>query len=240
MFHPDGPTFFELLAQALSSTTDGYDKIAPKFDFTPFRTPDVVLQAMAAQIGGPGSVGSALDVCCGTGAAMAWLRPLCTERVVGLDASAGMLAEARRRLASAPGTAEIELVLGDALELPFDRAFDVITCVGAFGHILREDEDRFVAGIARALRPGGRFVFVTGEQPSVWSPQRWMAHSFNAAMRIRNALIKPAFIMYYLTFMWPDVAALLARHDLQPTVLRGTCPAPFAGALVVVATRALA
>ena len=39
MFHPQGPTFWELARQALSSTQRGYDLLAPKFDFTPFRTP---------------------------------------------------------------------------------------------------------------------------------------------------------------------------------------------------------
>ena len=47
MFHPDGPTFWELARQALSSTTRGYDLLAPKFDVTPFRTPDVILRKSA-------------------------------------------------------------------------------------------------------------------------------------------------------------------------------------------------
>jgi SAM-dependent methyltransferase len=95
MFEDGGPTFWELMVQAMSSTEHGYDLIATKFDHTPFRTPDLVLEAMAKEIG---TVGSALDVCCGTGAAMKHLRPLCRERVVGLDMSQGMLDEARRRL----------------------------------------------------------------------------------------------------------------------------------------------
>ena len=40
MFHAKGPTFWELAVQALSSTEHGYDLLAPKFDYTPFRTPD--------------------------------------------------------------------------------------------------------------------------------------------------------------------------------------------------------
>jgi len=43
MFHPAGPTFWELAEQCLSSTERGYDLLAPKFDFTPFRTPDEIL-----------------------------------------------------------------------------------------------------------------------------------------------------------------------------------------------------
>src|SRR5438105_12164817 len=102
MFDRDGPTFFELLRQALASTERGYDMLAPKFDRTPFRTPDLLLEPMARAIGPPQSIDSALDVCCGTGAAMRQLRPLCRERVVGIDFSAGMLEEAARRVAEAP------------------------------------------------------------------------------------------------------------------------------------------
>src|SRR5450755_4376424 len=98
MFHPDGPSFVELLKQALSSTERGYDMLAPKFDRTPFRTPDEILEPMAREVGLAGSVRDALDVMCGTGAAMAWLRPLCTERVAGIDFSAGMLAQAAARV----------------------------------------------------------------------------------------------------------------------------------------------
>ena len=172
MYHPDGPTFLELMRQALASTERGYDLIAPKFDYTPFRTPDPVLDAMMARSRQRRSIGRlrALDVCCGTGAAMRHLRALCKERVVGLDFSQGMLDEARRRLAEAPGDAAVELRPRRRAGAPrSSREFDVVTCVGAFGHILPEDEDRFVAGIARALRPGGRFVFATGEMPPLTS-----------------------------------------------------------------------
>src|SRR5690606_27293512 len=68
MFHPGGPTFRELMRQALSSTDEGYDLLAPKFDKTPFRTPDALLEAMVPHFGAA-PVRTALDVCCGTGAA---------------------------------------------------------------------------------------------------------------------------------------------------------------------------
>ena len=237
MFHRDGPTFLELMHQALVSTERGYDLLAPKFDHTPFRTPDPVVDAVAHAIGGPRSVDAALDVCCGTGAAMRALRPLCRERVVGLDFSEGMLAEAKRRLADAPGDARVELVRGDALTLPFENELDVVTSVGAFGHIEREDEDRFVAGIVRALRPGGRFVFATSRKPPPTSAWWWVAHGFNAAMRVRNAVLRPPFIMYYLTFLWPEVRGLMERHALRVEALEGRCPAPYEGVVIVVARK---
>src|SRR6267142_5401519 len=133
------------MLQALTSTERGYDLIAPKFDKTPFRTPEAVLDAMDELIGPPRSIGSALDVCCGTGAALRHLRRRCRDRVVGLDFSEGMLDEARRRLAGCDGDAAVELVRGNALALPYEDAFDVVTCFGALGHIEPPDEDRFVA-----------------------------------------------------------------------------------------------
>src|SRR2546430_12186839 len=53
--------------------------------------------------------GTGLDVCCGTGAGMELLRPLCRDRVVGLDFSRGMLEVGRQRTAAAPGSARLEL-----------------------------------------------------------------------------------------------------------------------------------
>ena len=89
MFHPQGPTVWELLVQGLSSTEQGYDLLAPKFDSTPFRTPEAILGPAMAQLGGPASIATALDMCCGTGAALSHLRPLCRDRVVGIDLSQG-------------------------------------------------------------------------------------------------------------------------------------------------------
>ncbi|PTL77120.1 class I SAM-dependent methyltransferase [Vitiosangium sp. GDMCC 1.1324] len=239
MFHPKGPSFVELLQQGLSSVERGYDLLAPKFEYTPFRTPESLLKASLEQVGPPGGVQSALDVCCGTGAAMRYLRPLCRQRVVGVDLSQGMLDEARRLLADAPGEAALEFVRGDALALPWREEFDLVTSFGAFGHILEEDEPRLVDAIHRVLRPGGRFVFITGEEPSALRPGYWMARAFNAAMRVRNALWSPPFVMYYLTFLLPRARALLEARGFGVDVRRDALPEPYShyGLRVVIATR---
>ena len=238
MFHPDGPSLRELAEQALSSTDHGYDLLASKFDLTPFRTPDVILERAAEITLEGGRVGRGLDMCCGTGAGMRWFRPLCTDAVVGIDRSRGMLEEARRRLADAPGDAPIELYQGDALETPFASGqFGLVTCFGAFGHILQSDEPRFVREIARILEPGGRFVFVTSERPPVYSPGLWMARGFNAVMRVRNALLKPEFIMYYLTFLLPGARWLCEAVGLEVEVKSGVFAKPLHHLKLVIATK---
>lgn len=237
MFHTDGPTLWELAIQALSSTERGYDLLAPKFEYTPFRTPDAILAQVGAYLKTIGPFGTGLDVCCGTGAAMRMLRPLCREQVVGLDISAGMLAEARRRTADAPGTAPLNFVRGDALRVPFAGSFDVAVCFGAFGHILTKDEPRFVAQVSQALRPGGRFVFVTTSMPPLSSPTYWLARAFNATMRVRNFLLSPPFIMYYLTFLLPEVQKLLEGAGFDVEVRRTDFVGPMSGLRMVTATK---
>ena len=91
MFDPRGPTLVELARQALASTRRGYDLLAPKFDWTPFRTPDWLLEAVVPLLGEPGA---SIDLCCGTGAALPFLMRISRELVVGVDFSLGMLTEA--------------------------------------------------------------------------------------------------------------------------------------------------
>ncbi len=237
MFHPKGPTFWELAVQAMSSTERGYDLLAPKFDYTPFRTPDSILVRVQELLQTLGPFAAGLDICCGTGAGMRILRPVCHTQVVGLDVSAGMLAEARRATADAPGTAPLHFVRGDALQMPFTSAFDLAVCFGAFGHILTRDEPRFVAQIAQALRPGGRFVFVTAAMPPLWSPVYWMARGFNVAMRVRNWVWSPPFIMYYLTFLLPEVKLLLEAHGFEVEVRTDVFKGMWSGLKLVIATK---
>jgi ubiquinone/menaquinone biosynthesis C-methylase UbiE len=205
MFHPEGPSLYELLQQALISTRGGYDRLAPKFDHTPFRTPAEVLEQVAERLWEGPPISSALDVCCGTGAGMIMLRPLCSDEVVGIDFSSGMLAEARRRYERADGSAEGRFLLGDVRDLSPEAQYDVVTCFGAFGHIQRHEQRAFLSLIHRSLKPGGRFAFVTTEMPRLSSPMWWAYRGFNAVMHVRNRLVKPEFIMIYLNFTVPEV-----------------------------------
>jgi ubiquinone/menaquinone biosynthesis C-methylase UbiE len=193
MFSPDGPSVRELARQALSSVQGGYDLLAPQFDCTPFRTPDGLLDATAGTLRPLGPFGRGLDVCCGTGAGLRVLTSVCQESIMGVDFSAGMLAQARR---AHPGAGWVR---ADARALPFAGGFDLAVSFGALGHFLPAERPALFAGVYRALRPGGVFATPVGAPPPVSSVWYWALAGFDLAMRVRNALWRPAFVMYYRT-----------------------------------------
>ena len=97
MFSPQGPSLRELAMQALSSVEGGYDLLAPKFDHTPFRTPDGVLEATADALRPLGPFGPGLDVCCGTGAGMRVLNPARHQGLTALAFAQAVGAQSRGR-----------------------------------------------------------------------------------------------------------------------------------------------
>ena len=106
-----------------------------------------------------------LEMGCGAAQCSRWLLRH-GARPVGLDVSMRQLQHSLR-IDDELGTV-VPLVCAGAADLPFrDKAFDI--AFSAFGALqFIADADALVLGIARVLRPGGRFVF------SVTHPTRWM------------------------------------------------------------------
>jgi SAM-dependent methyltransferase len=106
--------------------------------------------------------GRVLDLGCGSGLHFETLRSLGWV-VTGIDASADQLRIARER-----GGDEVELVQGDASDLPFDDgSFDAVASI--FIHTDVDDYAAVLAQAARVLRPGGRLVHV-GLHPCFTGP----------------------------------------------------------------------
>ncbi|OLZ73499.1 SAM-dependent methyltransferase [Streptomyces sp. IMTB 2501] len=210
MFGPEGPSLRELAVQALSSVERGYDLLAPKFDHTPFRTPDEVLESVAKALAPLGSFEDGLDLCCGTGAGAEVLAGLCRRSVTGVDFSAGMLDVARQRVRPVGGPG-VAWVRGDARALPFGSAFDLVVSFGAFGHFLPRELPGLFAQVHSVLRPGGRFAFPVLAPPRPTRAGFWMLLGFDTVMRVRNALWRPPFVMYYRAFRLGAVLGELER-----------------------------
>lgn len=131
-----------------------YDALSPTYDRCPFRwergpDPDLAafLRDRAARV-------RILEIACGTGIQMALnARAWDAARLlaVGVDRSAGMLAEARKKLPAGV------LARADGTRLPFANAtFDYLCCQFASHHV--RPFARLVTEAGRVLAPGGRFV----------------------------------------------------------------------------------
>ena len=95
----------------------------------------------------PGPGRHILDIGCGDGALTEKLVATGCS-VVGIDSSASMVAAARAR--------GLDCRLFDASKLTFEKEFDGVFSNAALHWTL--EPDAVIAGVARALKPGGRFV----------------------------------------------------------------------------------
>jgi ubiquinone/menaquinone biosynthesis C-methylase UbiE len=113
-----------------------------------------------------------LDLGCGTG------RYFCAvsnaRTLVGLDASAAMLNEARHPVNAERITAgAIDLVRGDVMEHDFGPArFDLVYSIGVLAEHTPLDS-QVVANVGRWTKPGGRFAFTTVHPDSPSVTQTW-------------------------------------------------------------------
>ena len=99
-----------------------------------------------------------LDLGCGTGTLTAQLAGLC-KKVVGVDSSQNMIDRAQQQFGN------IEFMVCDALELPFDNEFDVVFSNAVFHWI--SDHDALLKNIYKALKPQGLLVCEFGAHGNV-------------------------------------------------------------------------
>jgi demethylmenaquinone methyltransferase / 2-methoxy-6-polyprenyl-1,4-benzoquinol methylase len=111
-----------------------------------------------------------LDVATGTGAVAIELVRRTGCSVVGIDPSAEMLEEARRRIKLARTTRDIRLVEGRAEELPFDNGvFDALTVTYLLRYV--DDPAATLVELARVVRSGGTVASLEFGLPSAPLPR---------------------------------------------------------------------
>ena len=158
------------------SQTEHFDALAARYDeLRTAREPTPVHHLLVREGGLAGK--RVLDIGCGTGAHLAVLAAYFGCEVAGLDASEGMLAEARAKLPDA------DLRLGPAEHLPFtDASFDAALMAMVAHHL---DRSRAFAEARRVLEPGGRLLIVT-TNPDAF-PTFWMAGLFPSYAAVERA-----------------------------------------------------
>ena len=132
-----------------------YDKRAKTYDRTVGFGERLLVGDLRRQFGAL-QAGETLEVAIGSGLNLPYYTDTVT-RVVGIDLSPGMLAEARAR-ADALGR-EIELIEGDAEAIPFpDASFDTVGISLALCTV--PNPQAALRELVRVCRPGGRVVLL--------------------------------------------------------------------------------
>jgi SAM-dependent methyltransferase len=133
------------------------------------------VEFLAAALAPPAG-GDVLDLACGYGRHAIGLARR-GYRMTGVDFHAGYL-DAAARDAAAAGVA-VRWTRADMRALPFERAFDAAySYFTSFGYFSDAENERVLAGVARALKPGGRFLLdvlnrdgiLTHPQQRAWNP----------------------------------------------------------------------
>ena len=143
-----------------------------------------------------------LDLATGTGdVAIEMVKNPAVKKVVGLDMSKGMISKGVEKLASKGLTDRIELIHGDAQNIPFDKAsFDLVTM--SFGIRNVPDASQCLKDAFRVLKPGGRMIVMEFALP-------------------RNKLFR-GLHLFYLRNLLPIVGRLLSGHDIAYRYLNET------------------
>jgi demethylmenaquinone methyltransferase/2-methoxy-6-polyprenyl-1,4-benzoquinol methylase len=147
---------------------------------------DIRWRRQAARVAAAGAApGDWMDMCTGTGETAVYLERLAPggTRLIGVDMSAEMLAEAKGK----PETKHIDLMQAGITDLPFpDGSIDLVTMSFATRNVnlSREALIRAFAELLRVLKPGGIFVNLETSQP----PSAFVRKCFHLYVSL---LVKP-------------------------------------------------
>jgi SAM-dependent methyltransferase len=152
-----------------------------------------------------------LEIGCGIGGVVAELRRIAHLRLTASEIYLQALRYARARV---PGVDFIQL---DATVMPFHEQFDIVGAFDVLEHI--EDDERVIAGVNRALRPGGLFLVTVPQHKWMWSRLDELVHHKRRYTRaelldkLRRGGYEIRFCSSFVTTLFPAMAAsrLLAR-----------------------------
>jgi trans-aconitate methyltransferase len=155
-----------------------------------------------------------LDLGCGTGHLTAQIAATGAV-VLGLDRSSEMIAEARR------AHPDLRFEVADARALDFVGAFDAVFSNAALHWV--QEADAVAAGVARALKPGGRFVAEFGGKGNVRLIEAALARGLAAegVERVASPWYFPSLAEYAGVLEGAGLEATFALLFDRPTPLEG-------------------
>jgi demethylmenaquinone methyltransferase/2-methoxy-6-polyprenyl-1,4-benzoquinol methylase len=152
-----------------------------------------------------------LDVACGTGLNFPFIQEAIgpTGRLVGVDLTPAMLAEAGGRVA-AHGWRNVTLIEADAMALALPEPVDAALCTLAIG--LMSDPGLVVGSMVDAVRPGGRVLISDGRLID-----RWYGLLANPLLRwIGSPWVPPALReRYWAARPWETLVMLIDDFDYE-------------------------
>jgi len=170
------------LRERRAAVEASYDAEAPSYDENPYPVETQVrfVERLVATCP-PG--GMVLDAPCGTGQYFA-LVAAAGRRVVGIDQSAGMLAQAQAR--------DIAVALHQVglQELAFEGEFDAAMTVDAMENVFPEDWPTVLVNLSRAVRPDGHLYLTVEEVPETVLDEAFADLSARGLPAVRGEVIE--------------------------------------------------
>ncbi len=156
-----------------------------------------------------------LEVGCGTGYVLSAVRRAFPQaRATGTEVFVAGLGYAATRLP------DVELLQMDARHIPYVDEFDSIGAFDVIEHI--DDDERVLAQMGRALRPGGVLLLTVPQHPWLWSPHDDAAHHvrrYTAAelsQKVERAGLLIEFESSFVSLLLPMMALSRLRQRGRP------------------------
>jgi demethylmenaquinone methyltransferase/2-methoxy-6-polyprenyl-1,4-benzoquinol methylase len=162
----------------------------------------------------PSHPAKVLDVASGTAGVAIQLAERTSSDVVGVDLTEAMLAQGRINVATRGLSDRIQLVVGQAEELPFpDRAFDALS----FTYLLRyvDDPSATLRELARVVKPGGVMASLDFFLPPnpLWRMMWWL---YTRLLLPLGGLVTGGREWFAVgRFLGPNISGHYHRHPLS-------------------------
>jgi len=189
----------------LEINKQSYETIAADFSETrQFLNPDI--KALLFEVKESDSV---LDLGCGNGRLLEGLK---NNNYIGVDASAGLIAEAKKNYPQS------KFVQADILTLKTPQQFDVIFMLSVLNHFPKKYHEEIIKKVSSMLKPAGKLLMINWNmwklsgKKNIWRGKH--VSGLKGIMTSWQSGVKKADLFYY-AFTKGELNRLLAKNGLK-------------------------